>query len=572
MRSLINYIWFYRRYVLFGVVALTITNAGQLAIPRFIGFVIDDVLENEGGNLLRYALIVVGIAAAVATLRFVWRYLLLGTSRRIRRDVRNRLYEHILRLGAPFYQETKTGDLMAHFTNDVNAVMRATGFGVLTLADFVILGSLGLAMLISISPSLTLYSMAPLPLMSIFVVVFGRVIHQRFRIVQETFSRLTERVQESLSGIRVIKTFAQERGMNGHFDDINQRFVDRNLHLVRIWAFFEPLVGLVTGASRLIFFVVGGQAVIAGTLTPGNFASFYLILEMMFWPIRAIGLTVNIVQRGAASMNRIDRILEVEPTVYDAPNAIPFDGPGRIAYRGLTFAYEEDGSTVLKDVDVTVEPGQTLGVIGLTGAGKSTLVHLLTRVFEPPPNELLLDDRDVRHYELASLRQRIALVPQDGFLFSTTIWDNIAFGNPDASEREIIEATERAGIDDEIAEMPDGFRTILGERGVSLSGGQKQRVAIARALVSDPTVLVLDDALSAVDAEKEKEILHNLEDVLATRTAIVIAHRVSAVQNLDQVIVLDRGRVAERGAHEDLLANDGIYAHLHELQSAEAMV
>ncbi|MFB6285746.1 MAG: ABC transporter ATP-binding protein [Candidatus Bipolaricaulia bacterium] len=572
MRSLINYIWFYRRYVLLGVVALTITNAGQLAIPRFIGFVIDDVLENDGGNLLRYALIVVGIAAAVATLRFVWRYLLLGTSRRIRRDVRNRLYEHILRLGAPFYQETKTGDLMAHFTNDVNAVMRATGFGVLTLADFVILGSLGLAMLISINPSLTLYSMAPLPLMSIFVVVFGRVIHQRFRIVQETFSRLTERVQESLSGIRVIKTFAQERGMDGYFDDINQRFVDRNLHLVRIWAFFEPLVGLVTGASRLIFLVVGGQAVIAGTMTPGNFASFYLILEMMFWPIRAIGLTVNIVQRGAASMNRIDRILDVEPTVYDAPNAIPFDGPGRIAYRGLTFAYEEDGPTVLDDVDVTIEPGQTLGVIGLTGAGKSTLVHLLTRVFEPPPNELFLDDRDVRHYELASLRKRIALVPQDGFLFSTTIWDNIAFGNPDASEREIIEATERAGIDDEIAEMPDGFRTILGERGVSLSGGQKQRVAIARALVSDPTVLVLDDALSAVDAEKEKEILHNLEDVLATRTAIVIAHRVSAVQNLDQVIVLDRGRVAERGTHENLLANDGIYAHLHDLQSAEAMV
>lgn len=572
MRSLINYIWFYRRYVLGGVLALLVVDVGQITIRRVVGPVIDQVVASEGENLLEFAGLIVGLGLIAAVARFFWRYLLLGASRRIRRDVRNRLYDHVLKLGAPFFQNTKTGDLMAHFTNDVNAVMRATGFGVLTLFDFVIIAAIALGWMVSISPMLTLYTVAPLPLMSVFVIVFGRTIHRRFRVVQETFSQLTEKVQETLSGIRVVKTFAQERGMSRNFAETNQLFVDKNMHLVNIWAFFEPLMGVVAGLSRLLVLLLGGRAVLAGTLSVGDFTSFYLLLEMLTWPMRAIGLTVNIVQRGAASMNRIDDILDVDPEVKDLPDAVPFDGPGHIAYRNLSYAYEPDGPPVLGNVQLEIEPGQTLGVIGLTGSGKSTLVHLLVRVFEPPEGELLIDGRDVREYQLADLRRKIALVPQDGFLFSSTVRDNVAFGHPDATADDIVEATQRAGIYDEIMEMPHGFDTILGERGVSLSGGQQQRVAIARALVSDPRILILDDALSAVDAEKEEEILDNLRDVLVTRTSIVIAHRISAVQDLDHIVVIDHGRIAERGTHEDLLANDGVYAHLHELQSAEAEV
>jgi ATP-binding cassette subfamily B multidrug efflux pump len=577
MRGILHYLWLYRARIFLGLVALFIVDGAQLIVPLIIRAAIDELTQTGTAQLVLYAGYILGIAIVVAIFRFFWRYFIFGASRMIRRDLRDRLYAHLVKLSANFFANTKTGDLMAHATNDVEAVQFACGMGVLALADAIIMVSFSLAAMLSINWQLVLYAFIPLPLVTVFVVVIGRMIHRRFTAVQEAFSLLTEKVREAISGVRVIKSFAQESGFAKDFGRTNDFFIEKNLSLVRVQGFFEPMIALLAGLSSAIVLLVGGQRVISGAISLGDFVAFTSYLGMLTWPMMALGFVINLMQRGAASMERIEKILRTEPEITDAPDAISFPARASLVCRSLTFRYpvaepSANGRPVLRDVSFSLEEGQKLGIIGLTGSGKSTLVHLLLRVFEPPENTLFIGGVDVRRIRLSELRRSIALVPQDPFLFSATIRENIAFGRPTASEEEIIEAAKLAGIYDEILEFPNGLDTIVGERGVSLSGGQKQRVAIARALLLDPTIIIFDDALSAVDAEKEEEILRNLRDFMESKTAIVIAHRISAVKDSDLILVFDQGQIVERGRHEDLLALDGIYARLHELQKAEEAV
>ncbi len=568
MKGILRELWRYRGWLLLGVLALLLVDTAQLVTPLIIRAAVDDLVLGVGERLPRYALYLVGIAGTVLVFRFLWRYFLFGAGRKIERDLRNRLFGHLLTLSPSFYARHSTGDLMAHATNDLEAVRRACGMGVLLAADTVIMVSFALAAMIGISPRLTLLAFVPLPFLTLVVLGFGRLIHRRFEQVQASFARLTERVREALSGIRVIRAFAREGGMGRAFAEDNREYIRLNMALVRVWGVFRPLIGLLAGLGTGIVLWFGGRAVLAASISLGDFVAFTSYLGMLIWPMMALGWIVNLLQRGAASMGRIQVLFSAQPDIKSPPRPKPFPRSHRIELRKLSFAYPGEERPVLRDISVTVEEGMTLGIVGLTGSGKSTLVRLIPRLYDPPPGTLLLGGVDIRELDLAELRGAIGMVPQDVFLFSATLRENIAFGRPEATDDEVWQAARLAGLAEEIASFPDGLDTLVGERGIALSGGQRQRVGIARALILDPPILILDDVLSSVDAKVEEEILGNLKGVLARRTAIVVAHRISAVRDADWIIVLQDGEILEQGDHRRLVAQGGLYARLTELQQA----
>jgi ATP-binding cassette, subfamily B, multidrug efflux pump len=574
MDTLFTWMWRYKGRVLAGLFSVLMVSAATILVPLIIRAAIDDLTRGEG-NLLASGLKIIGLAVVVMIFRFLWRYFLIGTSRRIERALRSKLYNHYLSLSASFYNEKKTGDLMAHATNDIDAVQRACGFGLLTIIDPLFVIPISVAIMITIDPRLTLYAVLPLPVLTLFMLAFGRVIHHRFEILQAAYSGLMEKVRENVAGIRVLKSFVQEEGTADDFARSNNQYLRKSMALVRIDGLFHPFIELMSGATLAIVLWIGGISAVRGTITLGDFVAFTQYLSMLVWPMISLGWAVNLLQRGRASLGRINQLFAEEPEIANPIKPRSLAGT-RIAIRNLTFVYPTaDGrndTPALSDLQLIIEEGTTLGVVGLTGSGKSTLAHLVPRIFDPPVGTVCIGGIDIRDIELAKLRGSIGFVPQDPFLFSATIAENIAFGNPLATEDQIREAARQAGIHDEIIDFPEGYETTVGERGISLSGGQKQRVAIARALLLDPQIVVFDDPLSAVDAEREEFILGSLREFFRERTSIIVAHRLSAVMNADRTVVLDKGHIVEQGTHEELIAHGGIYSRIWQLQQAEKQV
>jgi ATP-binding cassette subfamily B protein len=573
LKHLLKHFARYKWAVVSGIVCLLFVDAMQLIIPRIIKRAVDDLTYSSAveRNLLTYGLWIAGLAVFIAVFRFFWRFFIIGTSRHIEEDIRNDLYGHLQKLSAGYFAVNKTGDLMAHAINDLNAVRMACGFGVVAMTDAIVLGLAAIGFMLALNVKLTLLALIPMPVIALFTLRAGKLLHSRFETVQETFSKLTERVRESVSGVRVVKAYSQEDYELGSLSAIGKEYVRDNIRLIRVWGAFFPFIMMLSSASVVIIIYLGGRQVMMGGITTGDLVAFTSYLGILTWPMIAMGWVVNMLQRGAASMGRINKILEVEPAIADREGAVELSEPrGEVEFRGVTFSYGEGLEPALADISFVVPQGRTLGVVGRTGSGKSTVCNLLLRIYEATEGEVLVDGHDIAGLTLASLRRSIGYVPQDTFLFSDTIRENIRFGASDASDERVIEAARVAGILEEIESFPDGLDTMVGERGVTLSGGQKQRVAIARALLHAPAIVVLDDALSSVDTATEERIQQELSSALKNRTSIIVSHRISSIKHADEIIVLDEGRIVERGTHDELVAEGGLYANIYERQLLEA--
>lgn len=574
VRFMLSYVGNHKVSVAAGVFVLMVVDLFQLIIPRVVQRVIDMLGEQSFSNslVLRNTLLIVGLALGMVVLRFFWRLFIIGSARKIEKEVREDMFTHLQGLDFTYFNKSKTGSIMALMVNDVNAIRMATGPSFIALTDAVFMGTLSLFFMLTINVRLTIFAVLPLPGILFMIARFGPLIQRRFKAVQETFAEISSVAQEAFSGIRVVKGFAQEKHEITEFAEKSEGYVEKNLKLINVWGLFFPTITLLANLSLAILYLVGGRSVITGSLSFGEFISFAMYINLLVWPVIAIGWVFNLLQRGIASSKRILELLDTQTDIVDRGTAqVPFvEIGGKIEIKDLTFMYPGEKRAVLDHIDLSVPAGSTLGIMGRPGSGKSTLVSLLFRLFPVAHGQIFLDDIEIHEYPLVVLRGFIGYVPQDPFLFSDTIKNNIAFGHDNGSDNaEIARIARVTGIYDEVMEFGDRFETIVGERGITLSGGQKQRISIARALYKDPRILVLDDAFSAVDAVKEKEILENIRKEMVGRTIFIISHRVSTIMDCNRILILDNGRIAEQGTHAELIAGEGYYRSLFELQQLE---
>jgi ATP-binding cassette subfamily B multidrug efflux pump len=617
-RRLFAYVLRYRGAFLLGLACVVVTTAINLAAPKVLQYAIDDLTRGvTRTKLAGYGALLLAIGIVGGVFRFLMRRILIGASRSIEYDMRNDIFAHLQSLPLAYFQSHRTGDLMSRATNDLNAVRMMIGPSIMYSANTLLTFVVALTVMLTIDAKLTLLSLIPLPFVSISVKVFGSAIHKRFEQIQAQLSDVSAVAQEALSGVRVVRAYRQEGAEIERFRRSNEEYLQRNRRLITLQGFFFPSMSFFLGLGALLVLWLGSREVIRGRITLGQFVAFNSYLTMLAWPMIAFGWVTNMLQRGMASWKRMLEILDTEPSISDLGLRTADSNPqsirnpqsairnirGSIEFRDLVFSF--NGTPVLNHVSAKIEPGQTVALVGVTGSGKSTLISLLARLYDPPPGTVFIDGVDVRDIPLATLRGAIGFVPQEPFLFSDTLADNVAFGldaadarlkpsrsnsvaqgddaarggwsakalaersGDDARKTRIVAAASVARLDKDVADFPKGYETLVGERGITLSGGQKQRTALARAVVIDPRILILDDALSAVDTYTEEEILSRLRGVMRERTSIIVSHRISTVRDADQIFVIDDGRIAERGTHDGLIRQNGVYAELHKKQLLE---
>jgi ATP-binding cassette subfamily B protein len=592
LRPLVPYLKKYRSAYLAGTVCVFLNNGVWILFPQVIRWAVDDLhVGVTRQKLVTYALLLLAVACTKGIFQFLTRWIVIGISREIEFDLRNDLFRHLEKLSYSYYQRTRTGDIMARATNDLNAVRMLLGPAIMYSANTIVFTAGALAFMLSISPRLTLYAFLPLPLVSIVIQYFGRQIHERFEKIQSMFSDISARAQENFSGARVIRAYVQEEAEIASFEASNREYIRRSLKLVRLMGMLWPTLEIMLGLAIVLVLWVGGREVLSGQSTVrlisslgaattlhlegamslGAFVAFNTYMVQLTWPVIALGWVLNIFQRGTASMGRIEQIFLESPEIADTPevndqsSAAPLRG--EIEFRHLNFSY--DGVPVLNDINLRIPAGSSLAIVGPTGAGKTTLVSLIPRIYDAAPGAVLIDGRPIREYSLEFLRKSIGFVPQETFLFSESIRENIGFGVSGATDAEVSRAAQGASIAEDIESFPEQYQALVGERGITLSGGQKQRTAIARALLRNPRILILDDALASVDTQTEDKILNHLRKIMQGRTTIFISHRVSTVRNADRIAVLHGGAIVELGTHEELLARNGYYTDLYNKQLLE---